>query len=331
MAVNKPLAPGTLDLSIIIVTWNSKNYIGPCLESVYAHPINASFEVLLVDNDSHDDTVAFVRRQFPQVRLIANHANRGFAAANNQAICLSKGNNILLLNPDTVVYPEAVNRMLEFQRKTPDAAVVGPRLLNGSGKVMESYSLFPGPRLLFRGLCTAFSASFDKLEARPFTKPEVVDWVGGACMLIRRDVLSKVGLLDESFFIYWEEADLCWRIKERGWKTYYFPQSDVIHYQGGSIAAAAPEKLFLHGLLLEEWAASADTFLRKHYSAWIADLFTYLLVTQMLLALGFWGAVYALLPPKRSRALPVLRAYRQALANAVRRRGVPTQQVPSRK
>ena len=208
----------------------------------------SSCEVLVVDNRSTDDSVAMLREQFPWVKVIANAENVGFARANNQAIAQSSGKYLLLLNPDTVVKAGAVTTLLAFMEAHDNVGAVGPRLLNADLTLQPSCS--PAPTL-WRELWRLFH--LDRLHAYaeyPIARWSLhhahpVDIIKGACLLIRRDLFEQVGGLDNAFFIYSEEVDLCKRIQQAGWQLYWVPQAEVIHYGAQSTQLVARE-MFLN-------------------------------------------------------------------------------------
>jgi len=224
-----------MDLSVIIVSYNVANFLIECLTSIYGAAPRISFEVLVVDNASGDGSAQMVRAEFPQVTLLANESNYGFARANNQALRISKSRYYLLLNPDTLLNPGSLGKMVEFMDHHPDAGASGCRLVWPEGAIQPSCRTFPSLLAIFlRG------ARLHKLYNKPVARylmadwdhssVREVDWVLGACLLLRREALEDVGLLDEGFFLYYEDIDLCYRLKARGWKVYYNPQIQVVHY-----------------------------------------------------------------------------------------------------
>ncbi len=256
-----------MKLSIIIVSWNTADLLAQCLASVYAHPPQVSFEVLVVDNASTDDSVSMVRRRFPQVELLINGQNIGFARANNQAMERSRGEYLLLLNPDTEVKSNALQILVNWLDSQPQTGAVGPRTLNPDGSLQMS--AYPAPTLtgeLWRLL------HLDRLKPYgvypmatwPLDAPRPVDALLGACLLLRREVIAQVGPLDEDYFIYSEEIDLCYRLQTAGWQLYWLPTAQIVHYGGQSTRQVAAE-MFLRlyqGKLL---------FFRKRHG-WAAGL-----------------------------------------------------------
>ena len=233
-----------MKLSIIIVSWNTVDLLAQCLESIYAYPPDGEFEVLVVDNASTDNSVQLVGEQFPQVKLFENKVNVGFAGANNQAIQQSLGSYVLLLNPDTEVKASALEDLLQFMDRHPQAGAVGARILNPDETLQTS--CYPTPTLL-----REFWRLFHLDVFWPYGSYHMADWnlqksrevdiLLGACLLLRRTVLDQIGLMDESYFIYSEEVDLCYRVQQAGWHLYWVPQAQVIHYGGQSTQQVAAE------------------------------------------------------------------------------------------
>jgi len=230
-----------IKLSIIIVNYNVKKLLKGCIKSIYETIKNIEYEVIVIDNNSSDGSVEMLKNEFPQVKIIENTENKGFAAANNQGINVSRGKYILLLNPDTIVLPNAINTMLEFMDNRAEAGAVGCKILNPDGTLQSSCRNFPSILIILYdsiGLHRVFSKS--KIVSRYYLRYwdhdeiRVVDSVKGACLMIRQEVIKKVGLLDERFFLFGEEVDWCRRIKENGWKVFFTPNAQIIHYGGQS-------------------------------------------------------------------------------------------------
>jgi GT2 family glycosyltransferase len=231
-------------LSILIVSWNTRTLLEQCLASIYTPAPPFPFEVLIVDNASSDGSPAMIRERFPQAKLIENRDNPGFARANNQAIHRSAGEYVLLLNPDTIVRPGGLAELVRFLDERPEAGAAGPRLLNPDGTLQVS--AFPRPTL-FREFWFLFHLDrFYPLARYPLSRwggeePKEVEILMGACLLLRRKVLDQVGPLDEDFFIYSEEVDLCTRVRRGGWRLYWTPRAEVVHYGGQSTQQVAAE------------------------------------------------------------------------------------------
>jgi GT2 family glycosyltransferase len=276
-----------IKLSIIIVNWNTCEMLASCLQSVqeslarFPLAAGAAAEILVVDNASRDGSAAMLQARFPDVRLIHNRFNVGFACANNKAIVQSQGEYILLLNPDTVVHDDGLAQLVQFLDAHPQAGVAGSRLLNPDGSLQVSCAPFPTlsrelwrmlhlDRLSAYGVCAMHRWSLEQ--------PRQVDAVQGASLLVRRALLDQVGLLDEEYFMYTEEIDLCYRIHRAGWQIYWVPASRVTHYGGQSTRLVASD-MFLHLYL------SKVQYVRKHHGAASANLYKVVLAGSGLLRL----------------------------------------------
>jgi GT2 family glycosyltransferase len=224
----------TSDVSVVVVTFNSAKWIERCLESV------RGYETIVVDNGSTDGTVALVRERFPEARVIEQE-NLGMGGGNNAGMRLASARYFLLLNADAWVLGDGVDDLARFADQHPDAAVVGPKLLNEDGSLQRSARAFPtlwrlSTEYLFlrklaprsRALNTFYEGGFDHDEARK------VDWLFGACLLVRRDAADEVGLFDEDFFMFSEETDWCYRFRQAGWSVYFYPGAEVVHVGGAS-------------------------------------------------------------------------------------------------
>ncbi len=232
-----------MDLIIIIVSWNTRELLGKCLRALQSElaQTRLSAQVFVVDNNSADGSAAMVKRLFPEVRLIANADNRGFAAANNQVLSTVSGKMYLLLNPDTEIKPGALVALVEFLRRDPKIGVVAPQLLNSDNSIQRSCRSFPTITGMAMEL-TGLSRWFPKLPASSYkmldfdhTYARQVDQPEGACLLVRREVFEQVGLFDESFFMLFEEVDWCFRVKQAGWQIWFTPAAKVTHHYGQSI------------------------------------------------------------------------------------------------
>lgn len=223
-------------LSIIIVNWNTRDILLDCLESIAAHPPSRPYDIWVVDNASNDGSVTAVRARYPHVQLIENAANRGFAAANNQAIHASHGDYLLLLNSDTLVREGALERLALFLDAHPRVGIAGACLLNADGTLQPSWAAFPSlwSELLGRNMRVC----------RPYRTNDgstayAVDWVGGAALLIRRTTVEQIGDLDEGYFMYSEETDWCFRARQAGWDVCYLPDALIVHLGGQSSRKAS--------------------------------------------------------------------------------------------
>ncbi len=234
-----------VDVSAIIVNWNTRDLLVQCLQSVYDTLGGLDFEIIVVDNASADGSPELVCERFPQVRLIKNRENVGFVRANNQAIRVSRGRYVLLLNSDTIALPEALSQMTHFMEYHPDAGAVGPKLINPDGRFQASYADFPTllkESLLAFGLARWLYGPYcPSPPPRPGERARAVDWVAGACLMVRREVVDSVGLLDEDYWMYSEETDWCYRIHQAGWNVYYLPEIEIVHLGGASSSQRRPE------------------------------------------------------------------------------------------
>jgi hypothetical protein len=229
-------------VSIVIVHWRTPELLMRCLESVYADCGSGEFEVLVVDNASGDDSLDLLKRRFPQVKVTANQENVGFSRACNQVIPDTTGQYILLLNPDTEVKQDAISKLAEFMEVHPDCGAVGPKVLNQDGSLqLACRRSFPSPGAAFFRL-TYLSRIFpqSKMLSRynlTYADPDqclAVDALSGSCMMVRRTVVDQIGLLDEDIFMFGEDIDWCWRIKEAGSQVYYLPEAVIYHLHGAS-------------------------------------------------------------------------------------------------
>jgi len=255
-------------LSIIIVSYNTKKLLYQCLSSLFAREYPIPIETIVVDNDSQDGSAAMVRETFTKVRLIENKENVGFSRANNMGLEIARGDYILLLNSDTKVLGDALTNLVTFLDMHPDVAVVSGRIVYPDFSDQGVARTFPTPLNAFFGRTTLLNRLFPNnrfsrkyLLSRMHTSntPFEVDWVSGACLMVRKKVLEEVGLLDEKFFMYWEDADLCFRIKHKGWRIFCTPEAKVIHYEGKSTNRKSSNRLII------EFNKSAYRFYRKHY------------------------------------------------------------------
>lgn len=241
-----------VDISIIIVNWNTRDLLAQCLQSLASHADSWQPEVFVVDNASEDDSVALVKKQFPWVKLIANNQNVGFARANNQAIHCASGRYILLLNSDTIVLPGALSKLVAFADKHEDIGVLGPALLDATGSLQPSWAKFPTILSELRGIHYREKKAYHSAHIAKNQTAYQVDWLAGACLLVRQEVIAQVGVLDDLFFLYSEETDWCLRIKSAGWHIVYLPEAQIIHLEGGSSERDLPRTSYLlyHSKLL---------------------------------------------------------------------------------
>jgi len=225
-----------MDLSIIIVNWNTKDLLLQCLKSVYKAVKEMETEVIVIDNGSQDGSGMEVKGTFPAVQLMENEKNLGFAKAANQGLRKASGRYALLLNPDAQVKEGAIDRMCSFMDAPPEAGVAGAQLLNSDGSKQNSIANFPSlaTELLNKSLLRWLFPDRFLGKERDYPEPVEVDSVIGAGMMVRRDTMEQVGLLDEGYFLFLEETDWCYRMKKAGWKIYHVPHAEIYHFQGKS-------------------------------------------------------------------------------------------------
>ncbi len=232
-----------VDLSVLVVTYNSAAFVGECLDSVSATVGGHSFEVVVADNASTDGVVELLARSYPSARVIEMGANTGFACANNAALAVSSGRHVLLLNGDAVVQPGALDAMVDFLDAHPECGAVAPRLLNTDGSDQGTARSFPTPAAAVFGRRSPLTRLFPRnrwssryLSGRTEQgrSPFEVDWVSGACVAVPRRVVAEVGGLDEGFFMHWEDADWCRRIRNAGYRVHTLPEAEVVHHEGKS-------------------------------------------------------------------------------------------------
>ncbi len=239
-----------IDLSIIIVSWNSAAYVRKCLASVYANTKGLAFEVFVIDNASFDGCGEIVRTEFPQVKFIQSQENLGFARANNLGFDQSTGRNLLFLNPDTEIVGTAINSLLSSLDSTRNAGIVGPMLLC-SDLSIDTASIQRFPTITNEALDAEYLKKLwpkSRLWGiRPLldgeSTPTRVDVIPGACMMLRRDVFENVGMFNTDYFMYTEDVDLCFKVNQAGWGTYYVADAMVIHH-GGRSCAFQPDNNF---------------------------------------------------------------------------------------
>jgi len=227
----------SVDVTIIVVSFNTCDLTYQCLKSIYLQARAVTFEVLVVDNASTDRSAQIVAEHFPQVKLIANTENRGFAAANNQAFAIARGRHVLLLNSDTIVLDSAIDKCVEYADEHPDIGALGPKVLWPAGDHQSSAFRFPSLLvLLFQsiGLPDHSWLNYDRYGARNWDKTHDVDVIAGCFLMVRSEIIQTVGMLDEDFFLYGEEAEWCYRIKKANWHIVYWPGAQIIHIKGGS-------------------------------------------------------------------------------------------------
>jgi GT2 family glycosyltransferase len=242
-----------MELSVVIVSYNVCDLLKQCLVSVISSADKIDCEIFVVDNNSTDNSCKMIQQEYPGVILIINRINNGFSAANNQAIRLAKGRYILLLNPDTVIRNDTLKKSINFMNNHSDAGMMGVRMINGEGRFLpESKRALPTPATAFFktfGFAYLFPRSgvFNRYYLSDIDNFETntAEIISGAFMFIRKEAFSKTGLLDEDFFMYGEDIDLSYRMLQAGYKNYYYPEIEIIHYKGKSTPRDNYKDIFL--------------------------------------------------------------------------------------
>jgi O-antigen biosynthesis protein len=267
-----------MQLSVIIVNYNVKHFLEQCLYAVQTALKNVKGEVIVIDNNSTDGSIEYLTSKFPGVRFVANEVNIGFGKACNQGLPLSSGSNILFLNPDTIVPENCFEKCIAFLERTPNAGALGIRMIDGSGNFLkESKRSFPGPLTsLYKlfGLAKLFptSKTFGRYHLGHLdeNKNHEIDVLAGAFMLVKKEVLDKVGGFDEIFFMYGEDVDLSYRIQKAGYKNYYYADSSIIHFKGESTRKGSMNYVRM-------FYTAMSVFVKKHYGGSRAGLFSFLI------------------------------------------------------
>ncbi len=311
--------PGTTDLSVIIVNWNVRLLLERCLASVMesAQRGGLECEVVVVDNASTDDSCEMVQRLFPAVELISSEVNLGFARANNLGATRASGRHLLFLNPDTEVVVDALLVMVAYMDQHPDVGLLGPKLLFPGGGVQASRRRFPSLAAAFLE-STVVQQWFPQNRAldryyvrdRSDDVEQDVDWVVGACMLVRRQAWEQVGQLDERFFMYSEELDWCRRLKSAGWRVVYLPSATVVHHEGQSSAQVVPARHIY-------FQSSKVLYFRKHHGAWVGGVLRFFLLATYVYQLCLEGIKWLLghkRPLRRERISAYVRVLRSGLS-----------------
>lgn len=293
--------PGVMcDISVIIVSWNVRDFLQRCLASIYRFAEGISFEVFVVDNHSADGSAGMVKQEFPEAHLIENPLNMGFATANNTAFKISSGRYRLLLNPDTELIDNALKKMVDFMDSRKDIDALGCRLLLGDGTLQRSCRHFPS---IFTDLMETFyldsifpsSQFFNRYRMGSWGHDDTrqVDQVFGACLLVRQEVLKRVGFLDENLFMYYDEIDLCYRIKKSGGKVFFIDTVSVIHYSNKSSDqdADACERYKDHSRLC---------FFKKHYGLLSVYILAINLAVKTFIVWGVFGVLHLLFKHPRN-------------------------------
>lgn len=272
-----------MTLSVVIVTWNSEKDIRACLNSIQLNSLPEK-EVIVIDNNSQDRTTEIIEAEFPDIRLVKNRKNFGYARANNQGILLSQGRYILLLNPDTKLETDVLTPMIDFMEKNPQVGSLGPKVLNPDGSIQQSVRQFPNYEILlweFLLLSRLFPKNRRLGKWRmgyfDYNSLTEVDQPMASCLLIQRAALAKIGLMDERFPFYFNDVDLSLRLKQAGYKAFFFPNARVWHKRGASTEKAQVRMIF-------EFHKSLFTYFLKHDRSLLFPLKAVLLILLLFLS-----------------------------------------------
>ena len=306
-----------MDVSVIIVNWNTKELLRDCLSSVYEHAGNIDYEIIVIDNASTDGSASMVKNDFRQVILIKNSDNRGFATANNQGMTVAKGRYVLLLNSDTIVLDNSIANTVRFADENPRAAVTGCRVLNPDRTLQRTCFMFPSILNMLLSITYLYklfpkSRFFGREQMTWWGRNDVrqVDVVTGCFMLVRRKAIEQAGMMDEQFFMYGEETDWCYRFRQKGWKVMFAPVGEIIHF-GGQSTAQKPVAMIVQLRL------SILKFMKKHYSR------PAYLIARLLVALFFairlpaWMAKALIRPAARNEAAIKIKAYSAGIVSVL--------------
>ena len=256
------------ELSICILTLNSRDFLQKCLNSIKQYPPKGEYEILVADNGSDDGTTAMLKEEFPEVQVLLNKENQGFTKPNNQMLHLAKGDFLLLLNPDTLLTEDCFNPQLDFLKDHPEVGVSIPKVLNGDGSFQKQSRRGEAKPVEVIGYFLKLGKIFPNSKALngyllswlPEDEISEVKAVSGSCMFIRRETWEQVGDFDEQFFAYQEDSDYCKRAREKGWKVMYVPISRIIHYGGEGGSKAQPVNSII------QWHLSYYRYYRKHFA-----------------------------------------------------------------
>jgi GT2 family glycosyltransferase len=269
------------DFSVVLVCWNNREYLEPCLHSLFEGNLESSFDVVVVDNGSTDGSQSMLRENFSQVKIIQNDHNVGLGKASNQGIEATSGRYVLLLNNDTLVNGQSLDAMVDFLDLTPEGAAVGGILLNPDGSFQSGYADFS---TLIEEFLIASSLGGFIWAGYPLhhvsDQPVEAGWLSSACLMLRREALGGVGLLDDEYFIYGDEVDLQFRLHKAGWKTCFLPSVTTIHYGGRSMDRWRRRKMVYRGKIL---------FYEKNYGWFRTAILRVMIAISSLAKIAIWA------------------------------------------
>ena len=303
-----------LDLSIVIVNWNTREFLDWCLASIYESLSGSGFEVIVADNNSSDGSAKMIRKKYPRVRLIENKMNYGFARASNQAIRESRGRYVLILNSDTTLFSGTIEKLIEFMDGRKDAGAVSPRILNVDGSIQSLGRDLPSLSNTFLQyfLPYKFYRIIQDFLRRKNEEIFEVDGLSGSAMLIRKKTLVSVGLFDEKLPLYAEDIDLCYRIKKAGWKMYCCASVSISHLEGAS-TSLVPVKSKVKADI------APYAYFEKHYGKRVALLVRMMIAISAAMRMMAWLILYCLTERRqKGAAINRIRSYTLLLLWAIR-------------
>lgn len=287
------------------------------MASIYAQTRDIKFEVIVIDNASIDGSAEMVKREFPQIVLVENSKNAGFAAANNQGINIARGRYVLLLNSDTIVLDNAIAKIVSFADAHPDAAVVGCRVLNSDRSLQPTCFMFPSILNMFLSSTYLYklfprNKFFGREQMTWWDRSNVreVDVVTGCFMLVRRGAIEQVGMMDEQFFMYGEETEWCYRFKGAGWKVMFAPMAEIIHMGGQSTAQRSGE-------MIVQLRLSILKFIRKHHLRLIYGIACLLTILFFAVRIPIWFLISLFVAEKSKQPSVKTRAYLRGIAEVI--------------
>lgn len=296
-----------LDMSIIIVSWNTASITCDCIQSIYDKASDVNYEIILVDNASDDDSVNRIKNKFPDVKIIENTENKGFATANNQGMAIAQGRYYLLLNSDTILLENALKKVIDYSDLHPEIGILGCKVLNADYSLQST--LFKYPSLMQLLLSTIgfnrFKDSYfsgDRYPREIYEEENDVDVVAGCFMLVRRAAIDQVGMMDEKFFMYAEEADWCCQIQNSGWKIRYAPVAEILHLIGKSSNQVRPQMTLCR-------RAGILHFIKKHRSWLVYYIACFLTSLWFLVRILPWFVKGLVLNQGRKHSMVMLRTY----------------------
>lgn len=309
-----------IDLTISIVNTNNRDMLDACLASIYENTQRITFEIIVVDNASADGSADMAAQKYPDVQLIKNTERKGFSANHNQALARMRGRFCAILNEDTLVKPGCFDMLVAYLSDHPDAGALGPRILNSDGSLQQSVFRMPTLSVLvshafFLGALFPGVIYFGGYRKWPHNALSDVPFLSGACIVFPSDLMRAVGYMDAEFFIYFEDPDICKRVREAGRRVVFFPDAEIVHYGGGTFNSATDAAI-------NHRMASLHRFFRKHYGPVSEVAAGVLLQIGAAARVAAFGAARRLGPASRRQEFAAKQEYFQRILKWYRRRGV---------